>query len=103
MSFELPEEPRLIRRRLGLNQQQFWSILGVTQSGGSRYENGRTMPAPVRELVRIVHVEQIDIQEIQADDWMLIKYLKEVDPEFLKGLKRKARSWGKQQGQSRVG
>ena len=27
---------RDIRRKLGLNQQQFWSKLGVTQSGGSR-------------------------------------------------------------------
>ena len=30
-----------IRQKLGLNQQQFWARLGVTQSGGSRYENGR--------------------------------------------------------------
>ena len=44
-------EPREIRRKLGLNQQQFWSKIGVTQSGGSRYESGRNMPKPVRELV----------------------------------------------------
>ena len=37
-------DAREIRRKLGLNQQQFWSTLGVTQSGGSRYENGRHMP-----------------------------------------------------------
>lgn len=46
---------RALRRRLGLNQQQFWSPIGVTQSGGSRYENDRAMPAPVRELVRLVY------------------------------------------------
>ena len=39
-------EPREIRRKLGLNQQQFWSKIGVTQSGGSRYESGRNMPRP---------------------------------------------------------
>ena len=27
-------DPREIRRKLGLNQQQFWSKIGVTQSGG---------------------------------------------------------------------
>ena len=61
-------EPREIRRKLGLNQQQFWSKIGVTQSGGSRYESGRNMPRPVRELLRLVHVEQIDIQRIKRED-----------------------------------
>ena len=56
--------PRDIRRKLGLNQNQFWSAIGVTQSGGSRYESGRTIPRPVRELLRLVHVEQIDIERI---------------------------------------
>ena len=50
-------DPREIRRKLGLNQQQFWSKIGVTQSGGSRYESGRNMPRPVRELLRLVHVD----------------------------------------------
>jgi transcriptional regulator with XRE-family HTH domain len=59
-------DPREIRRKLGLNQQQFWSKIGVTQSGGSRYESGRNMPKPVRELLRLVHVEQIDIQRLKA-------------------------------------
>jgi len=30
-----------LRRKLCLNQQQFWTPIGVTQSGGSRYENER--------------------------------------------------------------
>ena len=47
-------DAREIRRKLGMNQQQFWSTLGVTQSGGSRYESGRNMPKPVRELLRLV-------------------------------------------------
>jgi len=49
--------PREIRHQLGLNQQEFWSQIGVTQSGGSRYETGRSMPKPVRELLRITHVD----------------------------------------------
>lgn len=44
---------REIRKKLGLNQNEFWSKIGVTQSGGSRYESGRNMPKPVRELLRL--------------------------------------------------
>jgi len=84
-------EPREIRRKLGLNQQQFWSKIGVTQSGGSRYESGRNMPKPVRELLRLVHVEQVDIQRIKREDVDVIEYLKANDPELLKSLKKAAK------------
>jgi len=85
-------EPREIRRELGLNQQQFWSKIGVTQSGGSRYESGRNMPRPVRELLRLVHVEQIDIQKIKREDMDVIDYLKSEDPELFKSLKKSAKA-----------
>lgn len=88
-------EPREIRRKLGLNQQQFWSKIGVTQSGGSRYESGRNMPKPVRELLRLVHVEQIDIQRIKREDAEVIDYLKNNEPELLKTLRKSARAKGK--------
>jgi transcriptional regulator with XRE-family HTH domain len=84
-------EPREIRRKLGLNQQQFWSKLGVTQSGGSRYESGRNMPRPVRELLRLVHVEQIDIQRVKREDVEIVSLLKGQDPELYKVLKKAAR------------
>ncbi len=85
-------EPREIRRKLGLNQQQFWSKIGVTQSGGSRYESGRNMPRPVRELLRLVHVEQIDIQKVKREDMDVIDYLKSEDPELFKSLKKSAKT-----------
>ena len=85
-------DPREIRRKLGLNQQQFWSKIGVTQSGGSRYESGRNMPKPVRELLRLVHVEQIDIQRLKREDFEVVEYLKVEDPELFKTLKKAARS-----------
>jgi transcriptional regulator with XRE-family HTH domain len=88
-------EAREIRRKLGLNQQQFWSTLGVTQSGGSRYESGRNMPKPVRELLRLVHVEQIDIKGIKREDWEVIQYLKAQESELFKSLKKSARSFVK--------
>lgn len=33
------------------NQTDFWCRFGVTQSGGSRYESGRKLPAPVAMVV----------------------------------------------------
>lgn len=39
------------RRKNRLNQSEFWTPIGVTQSGGSRYESGRNIPAPVMALV----------------------------------------------------
>lgn len=81
-------DAREIRKKLGLNQQQFWSKVGVTQSGGSRYESGRNMPRPVRELLRLVHVEQIDLQKIRREDMEVLDYLRSEDPEQLKNLRK---------------
>jgi transcriptional regulator with XRE-family HTH domain len=88
--------PREIRHKLGLNQQQFWSKIGVTQSGGSRYESGRNMPRPVRELLRLVHVEQIDIKNIKREDVEIAEYLKREEKELYKTLKKAARDAAKE-------
>ena len=85
-------DAREIRRKLAMNQQQFWSKLGVTQSGGSRYESGRNMPRPVQQLLRLVHVEQIDIAKVRREDFEIVEYLKSQDPELYKSLKKAARS-----------
>ncbi len=79
-------DPRELRKKYGLNQQQFWSSLGVTQSGGSRYESGRNMPKPVRELLRLVYVEKIDIHKIKHNDQDVAEYLKANDPNLYKEL-----------------
>jgi len=85
-------DAREIRRKLGMNQQQFWAKLGVTQSGGSRYESGRNMPRPVQHLLRLVHVEQIDIQKIRRDDYEVVEYLRSAKPDLLKELKKEAKA-----------
>jgi transcriptional regulator with XRE-family HTH domain len=90
--FDRVLNPREIRRRLGLNQEQFWTQIGVTQSGGSRYESGRDMPKPVRELLRLVHVEQIDLSQVKRVDFEIINYLKESHPDLYRNLRRAARS-----------
>jgi transcriptional regulator with XRE-family HTH domain len=82
--------PREIRRRLGLNQQQFWGMIGVTQSGGSRYESGRAMPKPVQHLLRLVHVDRIDISRLSRADYEVISYLKNSRPEMYKKLRTQA-------------
>ena len=83
--------PREIRRRIGLNQQQFWTKIGVTQSGGSRYENGRNIPRPVRELLRLVHIKQIDLDKVKKEDFQVIEYMKSSQPALYKKLKKAAR------------
>ena len=47
------EEVRELRRKLGLNQGEFWANFQTTQSGGSRYESGREIPNPVQVLLNI--------------------------------------------------
>lgn len=86
--FEKIPNPREIRRQLGLNQQEFWSKIGVTQSGGSRYESGRNMPKPVRELLRLVHIEQVDLSKIRREDFEVIEYLRDTHPDLYKSLRK---------------
>jgi transcriptional regulator with XRE-family HTH domain len=90
--FDRVLNPREIRRRLGMNQEQFWTQIGVTQSGGSRYESGREMPRPVKELLRLVHVEQIDLSQVKRVDFEIISYLKEAHPDLYRNLRRAARN-----------
>lgn len=92
--FDRVLNPREIRRRLGMNQEQFWTQIGVTQSGGSRYESGREMPRPVKELLRLVHVEQIDLSQVKRVDFEIISYLKESHPDLYRNLRRAARGRG---------
>jgi flagellar biosynthesis/type III secretory pathway chaperone len=53
------------------------------------------MPKPVCELLRLVHVEQVDIKSIKREDWEVVEYLKAQDPELFKSLKKSARSRAK--------
>ncbi|MBI1905392.1 MAG: helix-turn-helix transcriptional regulator [Rhodocyclales bacterium] len=46
-------EVRELRRKSGQTQYKFWQCLHITQSGGSRYESGHKMPAPVQLLLNI--------------------------------------------------
>jgi DNA-binding transcriptional regulator YiaG len=47
------------RNKSGMNQSQYWSRFGVTQSGGSRYESGRAVPTPTKILMWLVESGRI--------------------------------------------
>nr|WP_054287139.1 helix-turn-helix transcriptional regulator [Gulbenkiania mobilis] len=78
---------RQLRYETGLTQKDFWDMVGVTQSAGSRYESGRAVPKQVLELVRIVHIERIDLAKINRDDLDVIDLLKEVHPDLISSLR----------------
>ena len=46
-------EAKAKRIKLDLNQSEFWTPLGISQSGASRYESGRAMPKPLTILMRL--------------------------------------------------
>lgn len=73
--------PREIRRKLGLNQKEFWEKIGVTQSGGSRYESGRNMPRPVVILLRLC-AEGVNLDDITSKRVKAGKWLEDVAPEM---------------------
>ena len=53
--FSTSAEIKAFRRKHGMNQSAFWGRIGVTQSGGSRYESERNIPVPVQLLLHIAY------------------------------------------------
>ena len=54
------------RHAQGQNQSEFWGRFGVTQSGGSQYENGRDVPEPTQLLRALRHLGRIDDPDLTA-------------------------------------
>jgi len=50
------------------------------------------MPKPVRELLRLVHVEQIDLSQVKRVDFEIISYLKSSHPDLYRTLRRAVKS-----------
>ena len=86
------QQPRTLRQRLGLNQREFWSAVGVTQSGGSRYESGRDMPRAVSELLRLVHIEGIDLARLRGEHVEIADHLRNTRPALYRRLKDQVRA-----------
>lgn len=56
-----------LREEAGLTQREFWNRLGLTQSGGCRYEGGQTIPKTVRILLFAMYVAGIRIDPTTKD------------------------------------
>ena len=76
----LKTTPKELRALLGLTQSDFWSPVGVSQSGGSRYESGRKLPAAISTLLHLIHIERIDLSLLKGDDHRVGRHLRENDP-----------------------
>ncbi len=46
---------RELRRKVDISQSEFWSRIGVTQSGGSRYEAMRKVPKPTQTVIDLTY------------------------------------------------
>ena len=49
-----------LRAKLNCNQTEFWGMVGITQSGGCRYEAGRNLPLPLRIAMAFVFKDEIE-------------------------------------------
>ena len=52
------------RTQSGLNQTAYWARFGVTQSGGSRYESGRSIPKPLMILIQLNRTGRLSDKEL---------------------------------------
>jgi transcriptional regulator with XRE-family HTH domain len=65
-------EAAALRKKLGINQADFWSRVKATQSGGSRYEHGRAIPKTTLYLLHFALAPKKMAQE-------LLTYLRNVE------------------------
>ena len=63
----LIKDYKTLRTKLRLNQTEFWNRLGVTQTGGSRYESGGTVPKSVAVLAYQAYIkgDPVDVREFK--------------------------------------
>ena len=66
-----------LRRLRRLTQTEFWRKVGVSQSCGSRFENGCSIPTPVRLLIDVIYVRSIDTSKVKREDMAIIEYLQQ--------------------------
>lgn len=52
---------KYLREQANLTQKAFWNSVGLTQSGGCRYEQGQSIPRPIRILIYTIYAAGIRI------------------------------------------
>lgn len=80
-----------LRQRTGLSQTAFWGRLGLTQSAGSRYENGRRMPRTTAEMLRLVYIERVDLSMVDRELVAIIEALQAM-PDLYRLLQNEVRA-----------
>jgi len=88
----LSQPPKELRNKLGLTQGEFWAPVGVSQSGGSRYETGRKLPASISTLLHLVHIEGIDLSKLKGAHALVGRYLSETDTKAFEQLLKAAQA-----------
>lgn len=74
---ELIADPASYRRQFREIQSEFWGRFGCTQSGGSRYENERTMPPSVAMLATLYALGYVSDDELAVVRGLLAPYYEE--------------------------
>jgi transcriptional regulator with XRE-family HTH domain len=88
----LKVSPKSLREANELNQIEFWEKVGITQSGGSRYENGdRKMPPSLVQILRLTYVEKVDLADVSRDAIEVAKLLKKDQPDLYASLLSEAK------------
>ncbi|MBS0353446.1 MAG: helix-turn-helix transcriptional regulator [Proteobacteria bacterium] len=64
LKFTTGEAIKAARLKRNENQAEFWGRLGVTQSGGSRYESGRNIPRPVQLLLQVTYGTDKQVEDL---------------------------------------
>ncbi len=59
-----PEGLKAMRKELGRNQREFWSLFGVSQPVGSRFEKDLTPSVPVAMLVWLRAQQKLSDQDL---------------------------------------
>lgn len=59
-----PEELKAMRKELGRNQREFWSMFGVSQPLGSRFEKDIMPSVPVAMLVWLRAQKKLSDQDL---------------------------------------
>src|SRR5574343_138799 len=80
------ESAKALRIKLGLTQSEFWGPVGVSQSGGSRYESGRKLPVSISTLLYLVHIEHIDLATLCGNDALVGHYLSQHEPKMFTSI-----------------
>lgn len=90
---KLKINPKDLRIANELSQVEFWEKVGITQSGGSRYENGeRRVPPSLAHILRLTYVEHVDLKDVTRDSIEVSRLLKAEQPDLYATLIKEVKS-----------